>query len=158
MTLSPHSSHKQQAQLSPPYVPYVSLLSSALICRCHLTSYHVYGQPSCLHQLVSCWLHFSKSLAQPTTKFSKEVSATSTFLSYRKTGKITNGAGWADWIWAKMFCRVGLGCTCRMSVQVLEIISLPLCLFQLFLTWMWSVICFTCSSEMAQLRGEWLLG
>lgn len=45
-----------------------------------------------------------------------------------------------------------------MSVQVLEIISLPLSLFQLFLTWTCSVICFTHSTEMAQLRGEWLVG
>lgn len=55
-----------------------------------------------------------------------------------------------------MFCHISLGCIFRMSVQVLEIIYL--CIFQLFLTWMWSAICFTHNSEMAQLRGEWLLG
>lgn len=52
-----------------------------------------------------------------------------------------------------MFWCIVFGCIFRMSVQVLEIISLPLSLFQLFLTWTCSVICFTHSTEMAQLRG-----
>lgn len=43
-----------------------------------------------------------------------------------------------------------------MSVQVLELISLPLSLFfQLFLTWMCSAIRFPYCTEMARLRGEW---
>lgn len=49
----------------------------------------------------------------------------------------------------KRFCYIGFGCTYSILVQVLEFISLSLSLslFQLFLTWMCSVICFPHSTE-----------
>lgn len=59
----------------------------------------------------------------------------------------------------KTLCCISFGCTYRILAQVLEFISLSLSLplFQLFLTWMCSVICFPHSTETGTAEG-WVSG